>query len=421
MTAATVMPEAVRRKILSDNCPSAMFIDLEALRQRANAIRSAFPNALNTYAIKALPVPRVVRHVLSFGLGLEVASSGEIAIAEHLGVPSDRIVFDSPAKTISEIEDALKSGLRLNADTLEEIRRIAAVDGPKSRIGIRINPCLQGAAIPTTFTGSPSAKFGVLLRDSARDITNTIMNHDWIDGLHVHVGSQGCPIDLLVKGIGRVYDFAESINKVEARIRSIDIGGGLPATYRADNPAPTFEEYASALRVRAPGLFDGRYDLVTEFGRSLIASCGWVASRVEYVRSGESARTAVIHVGADMFVRPAYQPESWYHDISVFDSRGHRKLDRVATWSVAGPLCFSGDYVARNRRLPGIESGDILVVEDAGAYTLGMWSRYNSRPMPPVLTYDSDGSIEVARAAESVADVVAHWNGPIRNATVGGE
>ena len=407
--------EAVLRRVLAegwitDESPSVLLVDLDQLRERVTALRAAFPDALHTVAVKALPLPRLLAVPLSMGLGLEVASPGEMALARHLDVPPDRVVFDSPAKTQREIDDALRFGCRLHVDNLQELDRVAASSvRPRRHVGVRLNPGLEGARIPETFIGGPKSKFGVDL-DRHRDaLLRHFAENDWLDGVHVHVGSQGCALELLVAGVARVAAFVEELAERGVPPRTVDIGGGLPVTYGAGDAAATFEEYAAALRAAAPSLFVGDHQLVTEFGRSLLAPCGWAATRVEYTRPGLTERTAVVHLGADMFVRVVYRPDQWQHAIEVHDPSGHRKRGMEAPWSIAGPLCFSADYLAVARPLPPIEPGDVIVVRDAGAYTLGMWSKYNSRLAPPVLGYDADGTLRVLKPAETVDDLLRFW------------
>jgi diaminopimelate decarboxylase len=235
----------------------------------------------------------------------------------------------------------------------------------------------------------------------------------WLTALHVHVGSQGCEIDLLTQGVRKTVDLALEIEAElgSGRVACIDIGGGLPATYRPEERAPSFQEYAAALRSAVPELFDGRWQLVTEFGRALWAGTACAVSRVEYTKTAGGKRIAVNHLGADMFVRPAYLPETWRHEVSVLDPRGRRKQGPLIEQDIAGPLCFSGDFIAKDRQLPLIEQDDHVLIRDVGAYTLSMWSRYNSRLSPAVFGYSSLlEELELLRRVETVDDVCRFWD-----------
>jgi diaminopimelate decarboxylase len=125
----------------------------------------------------------------------------------------------------------------------------------------------------------------------------------------------------------------------------------------------------------------------------------------------------VVHVGADLFLRTAYHPDDWHHDMFVLDAAGDPKRGSTGPWTIAGPLCFAGDILARERSLPAMAAGDWLVIRDAGAYTLGMWSRHCSRGMPLVLGYRGAGDVCVLRHAESPEDVVRFWSRDPRGET----
>jgi diaminopimelate decarboxylase len=157
-------------------------------------------------------------------------------------------------------------------------------------------------------------------------------------------------------------------------------------------------------------LFGEDIQLITEFGRAIHANCGLAVSRVEYVKPAQ--RLAVIHLGADFLLRPVYRPEDWKHEFFVLDANGLPKSGAASPVTIAGPLCFSGDVVARDIPLPPIEPGDWIVIRDVGAYTLSMWSRHCSRGIPAVIGYDpqSSGSLRVLRHAETPADVVRFWS-----------
>jgi diaminopimelate decarboxylase len=133
---------------------------------------------------------------------------------------------------------------------------------------------------------------------------------------------------------------------------------------------------------------------------------------VEYTRPDG---IAVIHLGADAFIRTALRPEEWFHEVEVFDPEGRPKSGPLTEWSIAGPLCFSGDFVARQRLLPPIEPGDVIAIRDTGAYTLSMWSRYNSRLAPAVYGFDG-GALRLLKARETTGDILHFWGADTRSA-----
>jgi diaminopimelate decarboxylase len=413
---APILQRAIAQGHLSADCPSLILHDLGRLDARLADLRASFPpGSLHAVAIKANPLVEVLRFCVERGAGLEAASYEEVALARAAECPPDRIVYDSPAKTISDLERALRLGVRINIDNMDELARIAALREEipsESRIGMRVNPLVGEGRIRATSVAGPGSKFGLPLVAGDRSLIDAFARHDWLTGLHVHVGSQGCDVAQMVEAVRRLHGLRTEIHRSLGReqVRSLDLGGGLPVAYRPEDRPPSFAEYAQALRDAVPGLMDPGLELVTEFGRHLQANAGWAVSRVEYVKRHGEHRLAVVHLGADFLVRRAYRPEDWYHELQVFDAAGVPKSSEVEPWTIAGPLCFSGDVLGRDLPLPAIEPGDWLVIRDVGAYTLGMWSRYCSRRIPPVLGYDGSETFRVLREGEEANDLVAFWS-----------
>jgi diaminopimelate decarboxylase len=393
---------------------SVIFHHLGLMRARIAALQQAFPkNALHAVAIKANPLVELLREVVATGAGLEAASIEEVHLGLAAGCPADRIVYDSPAKTVREIEEALRLGVYLNVDNFEELDRIAAVLSnikTQSVIGLRINTMVGGGAIEQTSVSRANSKFGVPLSVDRQRIVAAFAKYPWLSGLHVHVGSQGCRLALLAEAVDRISALRCEIAAETGRsVSHVDIGGGLSTIYRTGQSAPKPEAYRALLEDRSPELFSGDVRFITEFGRAIHANCGIALSRVEYVKPEQ--RIAVIHLGADFLLRPVYRPEDWSHEFLVLDSRGKPKTGTGQKISIAGPLCFAGDVIARDIELPPIDAGDWIVIRDVGAYTLGMWSRHCSRGIPPVLGYDptSANRVNILRRGETPADIVRFW------------
>lgn len=409
------LTDALRAGVFDDDPPAAIFYDLDHFRASLRDARDAFPEtSLHALAVKANPVGPLLREAKDMGFAAECASAVEVAHAFRLGFPRERIVFDSPAKTRREIARALDGGLVLNVDSFQELRRCVEhirAHPTRAMVGLRVNPAVGPGAIVASSTAIPTSKFGVSLDESKGEILEAFRSLPWLRALHVHVGSQGCPLELVAQGVRRVADLANDIEAATGRaIEMLDIGGGLPVSYEEDTAGPSFADYARVLGEAVPGLFERPYRLVTEFGRAVSAKCGWVASRVEYTKVAGGRQIAVIHAGADLFVRAALVPHLWSHRVSVFDPLGFPKDGPLSPWDVAGPLCFSGDLVARERPLPPIEPGDFIVVHDAGAYTLSMWSRYNSRRAPAVYGYEGEApALRRLKSAETEEDVLRFW------------
>lgn len=392
---------------------AAVIHDLSLMRGRVQHLQSLFPpHTLHAVAIKANPLVEVLRELVNAGTGLEAASAEEVQLAVAAGCPPDRIVFDSPAKTVGEIEAALHSGLFLNADNFEELSRMAKIlesHPSDSVIGLRVNPQVGSGSIAATSVATADSKFGVGLSQSREAIIQAFGEYPWLQALHVHVGSQGCGLDLLIEAAARMAELRSQIEHRTGRtVPYFDIGGGLPTAYRSDATGPSLEAYVAGLREKVPALFADDVTLVTEFGRALQAGCGLAVSRVEYVKG----RLAVIHLGADFLLRPVYHPQDWPHEFLLLDAAGRLKTGDEKPIDIAGPLCFSGDILGRKVPLPPVEPGDWIVIRDVGAYTLAMWSRHCSRGMPLVLGYDQDSPSpwRVLRRGETPEDVARFWS-----------
>jgi diaminopimelate decarboxylase len=395
---------------------SVIVHDLNRLRDRLSTLTDAFPpQTLHAIAIKANPLVEILRVCVECGTGLEAASIEEVYLALAAGCPPEKIIFDSPAKTVGEIEECLQLGIHLNVDNFGELSRIEtaiATRGTTSTIGLRINPEVNAGSISTTSVGSVGSKFGISISRDRPRIMEAFRQHAWLLGLHIHVGSQGCGVDLLCDGARKIQALRESIeSETDRKVSIVDIGGGLSAAYLETDDPPSPRQYATQLTERVPALMNGDVRLMTEFGRSVQAGCGIAISRVEYVREvSDDHNMAVIHLGADFLLRPVYRSEDWKHEFLLLDQNGKLKKGVNEKVTIAGPLCFAGDILARELAMPSPKPGDWIVIRDVGAYTLSMWSRHCSRGIPAVVGYDND-EVRQLRAAESPADIVRIWSG----------
>ncbi len=412
--AAAVVRSAQINGPLND-ASSAIFHNLELMRARIVELQASFPeNTLHAIAVKANPVVPLLREVVACGCGLEAASIEEVELALAAGCPPEKTVFDSPAKTVQEIRQALEAGLILNVDNFDELQRIAAelrTRSSKSVVGLRINPQVGGGTISLTSVANVDSKFGIPLSTNHAAILDAYRNYPWLVGLHIHVGSQGCDLGLLTEAVAVADALRHEIVQTSGRaVTHFDIGGGLPTVYQTGQTAPTPAEYVQHLRERTPEILEPPLQLVTEFGRAVQANCGIAASRVEYFKSAQSM--AVIHLGADFLLRPVYRPDDWLHEFFVLDADGRPKTGDPSPVTIVGPLCFGGDILARKVDLPPVEEGDWIVIRDVGAYTLSMWSRHCSRGIPAVIGYEPErlDEMRVLRHAETAPDVVRFWS-----------
>ncbi|MFD4247918.1 diaminopimelate decarboxylase [Streptomyces sp. NPDC058525] len=425
---------AAARQGLLDAEPLVCLLDTAGIRASAAALTAAFEAALapgtpvlHAFAVKAAPLVPVLRLLADAGLGCEVAGPGELALARAAGVGAQRTVLDSPAKTVAELREALALGIAVNADNRQELERLdALVAGAPtaSPVGVRINPQTGAGTIDALSTATSTSKFGIALRDpGARAwLVGAYLDRPWLTRLHIHSGSQGVPLPLIAEGVRELHALAEEINAAAGRrqVDTLDIGGGLPVNFASDEHTPAYADYVRALREAVPGLFDGSYGLVTEFGRSLLAKHGLVVARVEYTKTTGARPIALTHAGVQLATRTVYAPAAWPLRILPYDAKGAPKDGEPVAQDIAGPACFAGDLLATARELPLLAPGDLIGVPDTGAYFFTAHYGYNSLPRPAVHGYTVTPPTEVrfslARPAQSLAAIVAEAGGCLRDA-----
>lgn len=414
------LARAVEVGLLGPHAPVVGLLDVDGVLDAVDALNEAFEGPApvrHTFAAKACGLVPVLRLLADAGMGCEVASPGELEQALAAGFAYDRLVFDSPAKTVEELEFALAHGVAINLDNFQEMARVDRLLAGREAagpIGLRVNPQVGAGAIGAMSTATATSKFGVALRDpgAVDAVVEAFERRPWLNRLHAHVGSQGCPLPLIAEGIRAAYELAERINTRlgHARITGIDIGGGLPVNFADEDDRPTYADHVAGLREAAPGLFDGRYTLVTEFGRSLLAKSGTIGTVVEYTKSAGGRQIAVTHAGAQVATRTVFMPGSWPLRVGVFDAAGRPKQGPAQVVDIAGPCCFAGDLTASGLELPVVEPGDVVALYDTGAYYFSSHFSYNSLPRPAVYGYrtGADGQVRFAlvREAQSVRGVV---------------
>jgi len=380
-------------------------------RQRLRYLKSHFPaDSLHTLAIKSCPLISILKIAVDESFGLEAASLEEVKLALAAGCEAKNIIFDSPVKTRQELDYALQKGIRINADNFDELERIQQIRQANSLapIGLRINPEVGEGDIKMTSVAGGASKFGLSLALHKEEILEAYGKYSWLNGLHIHVGSQGCNIDLLTSAATVIDQLKTQINQQAKcqRIKWIDIGGGLPSDYGFNTKAIDAEHYVSELKKATPSLFE--QPLLTENGRSILANCAWAISRIEYIKPHQDKLTATIHFGADFMMRPVYAPNDWQHDYLILNEHAEISHANKIELSIAGPLCFSGDYLTKNQLMTTPKNEDFIVAKDVGAYTLSTWSRHCNRRLPKVLGYES-GEIKVLFKGESFDDVINFW------------
>jgi len=414
-----------------DSKPMGLFYDLDAWHANLDLVRAEAcfgePHFMHACAVKTNPVSWFLKQAKAEGFGAECASVSEVIHALKNDFDADKVVFDSPCKTLAEIKFALENGVHLNMDNLQELERVKTVIESRvegAPIGLRINPLVGAGTIAAFSVSTGKSKFGVPLPaegDQRETVLNAVLSCPWINCIHVHTGSGGMGLDQLVAGVRTAVRFAQEINENAGtrQIRIIDMGGGLAVDFTAENPLSGFPAYAAALRKEVPELFDPKtFDrVVTEFGAAMQIKFAFMASRVEYTKVADEYRIALIHAGSDIFMRACYCPDTFVsHRVFAYDADGKPKQeteDNVVAHDIAGPLCFAGDVVVRNVTLPALEVDDVVALADAGGNSLSIHTTHCSRQTPAVYAFsinaDAEVSFELVLKGQTVEDTLTIW------------
>ena len=339
------------------------------------------------YAMKANANPGILRHVQAAGLGVDAVSGGEIQAALDAGFKGSQIVYAGVGKTDAEIILALENGVGcFNVESepeLEIINELAASLGKTADIALRINPNIDAHTHEYITTGLAENKFGINLEQMPHLIekANELENVNLI-GLHFHIGSQITetePFVMLCETNNRLQDEWEAKG---VTFRSINVGGGLGIDY-ADpdrHPIPDFEGYFKSFRNHLRLRPD--QELHFELGRSVVAQCGSLITRVLYVKEGTTKRFAIVDAGMTDLIRPAlYNAHHRIENISSPNGERHH-------YDIVGPICESSDCFGKDELLPAIRRGDFLALRSAGAYGEIMASQYNCRQLPSSYFYE---------------------------------
>lgn len=413
-----ILAAAIERGVIDRDLTAIGVMDFDGLGATLAELDTAFPgNFRHTFAVKANALHAVLVRLEAGGIGAEVASPGELELARAAGFAADRIIFDSPAKTRADLRACLATGVSFNLDNEQELGRVDELIGDfpdtAAVIGFRVNPQIGSGQISSTSTATATSKFGFPLADgdNRARLLDYYAARPWMTSIHTHTGSQGCPLELMAEGIAHILAFADEVNAArgEQQITRIDVGGGLPVNFKSDEIRPTFADYAAVLRGRVPDLFDGRYQVKTEFGRSIAAKNGFIVTRVEYTKEAGGRYIATTHAGAQIMARTAFLPQSWPVRVEGYAPDGTPRTGDEVVTDVAGPCCFAADLVAKEVTIPRLQPDDYVIVCDTGAYYFSNHFDYNSLPRVAVYAAETGAeglSLNLIRRGETLKDVV---------------
>lgn len=422
-----VAKKVVERGLINDNQPSLDLFDLDYFRGRVASLQAAFPESFfnHSMAVKANTIRGIMKEACQLGLGAECASLQEAKHALSLGFEPSQVVYDSPVKTPKDIREAIDLGFYMNLDNEQEAKIVSdylaerPASLPVPSIGLRVNPVVGAGEIGMMSTAAKGSKFGLPILPYTKDrIVSLFTSYSWLSAIHVHVGSQGVQLDKFVSGVRVLMDFVALLEReVPGQVKVVDIGGGLSTTYTEEKEPEmfTYQVYRDLLDSQVPELFSGRYTVVTEFGRSLFLKSGTSITRVEYVKEWVEGQSPILltHLGTNQFPRSVYLPHVWRHRFSLLDSNGQAKSGEEVSVDIAGPLCFQGDYLAKEVTLPSPTAGDLLLVHDTGAYTMSMYCKFNSILASPVYGFwrGEGGDLRLVqyKKRETVEECLDFW------------
>jgi diaminopimelate decarboxylase len=327
------------------------------------------------FALKANSNTALLRVFAKHGGGADVVSGGEIFRALRAGISSRKIVYAGVGKTEEEIRYALKSRiLMFNVESESELREIDRIAGTmelKAPIALRINPDIDPETHPYISTGLKKHKFGIPIEEAFEyyRVASRLRNTE-IVGIHKHIGSQITKVSPFVDALRKTLLLVDELYGHGVTIRYLDIGGGLGITYKDEVPPVPRDLLENLL----PMLSGRKLTVIVEPGRSLVGNAGILVTRVLYRKTGTEKEFVIIDAGMNDLIRPSFYGA--YHHIQPVEKRRRRSI----LADIVGPICESGDFLAKEREIPEVKPGEYLAVMSGGAYGFTMSSNYNSRP-----------------------------------------
>ena len=376
--------EAVSLAALAEKFGTPLYVYSAAtIRERFRIFDRAFKRVPHTvcYSVKANSNLAVLALLHRLGAGFDVVSGGELARVLKVDRRASRdVVFSGVGKTVDEIATALRAGiLMFNVESESElavVARCAAHAEKKARVAVRVNPHIETETHPYISTGLREHKFGVAI-EQTRDIYARIAQEKYLEaaGVSVHIGSQITDVEPFRQAMVRVAELVRELSADGHGIRYVDAGGGLGISYQGEDDFPRrAQAYAQAILAPLRGL---KVHLLLEPGRALVGPAGALVTRVLYIKTNNHKCFVVVDAAMNDLIRPALY--SAYHEIVPVKSHDSARLADV---DIVGPVCETGDFLARDRQMPMLSEGELLAVLDAGAYGMSLASNYNSRGRP---------------------------------------
>jgi len=413
----TLHCDGVDLSTLADTHGTPLYVySAEQISHRFQLFEKAFASRPHTicYAVKANSSLAILRLLAHQGAGFDIVSGGELERVRKAHKPAlERVVFSGVGKQIWEIDVALQADiLMFNVESEAELHLLATraeALGKRARFALRVNPDVFAETHPYISTGLSEHKFGIDIK-VARAIYRKAAKYKWLDpaGVSVHIGSQIRKVDPFAAALARVTSLITDLRKDGHNIRYVDAGGGLGVDYgtTAFHPDHQVEKYAAAL---TEGLAAETAHLLLEPGRFIVAQAGALLTRVLVVKKNGSKTFVITDAGMNDLIRPALYHA--HHEIIPVRQPAKQSAKQPAgksntiTADIVGPVCESGDFFARDRVLPTVKPGDLLLLLDAGAYGMSLSSNYNSRPRPAEVLVNG-ATARVIRRRETMRDLL---------------
>ncbi len=372
------------------------------LKQHYNAFKSAFEELehLICFSMKSNSNMAILKLFSLEGGGADIVSGGELYRALQAGIEPKKIVYSGVGKRIEDLEYALQSDILMfnveSSQELLELNKVAEKLGKSAPIALRVNPDIDPQTHPYVSTGLRENKFGIDINKSLEVYTMAEgLSHIKVTGVSCHIGSQLTKITPFVDTLKRLKDLIRQMKEAGIRVEYLDLGGGLGITYDKEEP-PHPVEYAEALKKELD--MDG-LTLILEPGRVIMGNAGILVAKVIYTKSANEKNFIIVDAAMNDLIRPSLYDS--YHGIQPVKASGRP----VIKADIVGPICESSDFLAKDREIESLKTGELMAVMSAGAYGFTMSSNYNSRPRAAEIMVKGD-QYRVIRARETYEDLI---------------
>lgn len=395
--------EEVPIKRIADQVETPFYLySFHTLENHFKVFDSAFAaiDHLTCFSVKATSNLAILKIFINLGGGVDIVSGGELFRALNANVDPCKVVFSGVGKQVKELEYALEAGiLMFNVESTPELttlNQLASKLGKKARIALRVNPHIDPQTHPYISTGLKKSKFGIEIKRAFADYREAKkLKHLEVIGVDCHIGSQITELQPFVETLRKVKELVLLLRQENIEIKYIDLGGGLGITYQQEQP-PHPREYAAAL---IEEMKDLNCTLILEPGRVIVGNAGILVSKVLYFKEGDEKNFIIVDAAMNDLIRP-----SLYEVFQAIQPVVKTEGEEIVA-DIVGPICESGDFFAKDRKILSLKPNDLIAIMSAGAYGFTMSSNYNSRPrVPEVLVRGKE--CYVIRERESYEDLI---------------